>query len=144
MPELPLRSDPLPASEVVDFELVLRYGESQRERLEEERQRLLAGDSPGRIAHAVRAADPSDIEAVSAFAQREGLTIVEVDPTARRMRLSGPAATVNRLFGVTLMRRSTNERVWIDYAGEVTIPRELEPIVEAVLGLTQKPAASHS
>jgi hypothetical protein len=135
----------LPASAVVDFELVLRYRESQHDLLEDERRLLLAGDSRGLLVNAAaRSADPSDIEAVKAFARREGLTIVEIDPSARRIRLSGTAATVNRVFGVTMIRRWDNEHSWIDYHGEVAIPGDLSPLVDAVLGLTQKPAAFHA
>ena len=135
----------LPASAVVDFELVLRYRQSQHEILEEERRLLLAGDSRSLLVNAAaRSADPSDIDTVKVFAKREGLTIVEIDPSARRIRLSGTSATVNRVFGVTLIRHSANEHSWIDYQGEVAIPGELSPIVEAVLGLTQKPAAFHA
>jgi kumamolisin len=122
---------------------VLRYPESQHERLEEERRRLLSGHAQKPLADAtVRAADPSDIDTVRAFAEREGLTILETDPNARTVRLSGSVSTVNRLFGITLIRQSAHARSWTDYTGQVTIPGTLRPIVEAVLGLSQKPVAS--
>lgn len=133
----------LPATSVVEFELVLRYPESQHERLEEERQQLLAGHAQRPLADAAaRAADPSDIDTVRAFAEREGLTILESDPKARTMRLSGSVSTVNGLFGITLIRQSAHAHSWTDYTGQVTIPGALRPIVEAVLGLSQKPVAS--
>jgi kumamolisin len=139
-----MSSSPLPATTRVDFELVLRYRASQHALIGNERDRLLAGEAPRSSAGpADRSADPADIKAVTSFATSAGFHIVEVDEAARRVRLSGPAALINRTFHVTLVTRSAGARSWRDCDGEPAVPAELQPMVEAVLGLSEKPAASH-
>jgi kumamolisin len=135
---------PLPATTRVDFELVLRYRVSQHALVGNERDRLLAGEAPRSSATlADRSADPADIKAVTSFATSAGFHIVEVDEAARHVRLSAPAALINRTFHVTLVTRSAGARSWRDCDGEPAVPAELQPMVEAVLGLSERPAASH-
>jgi hypothetical protein len=135
---------PLAPATTVDFELVLRYCASQRGLVGNERDRLLAGEaSRSSASRADRSADPADLKAVTSFATHAGFHIVEIDEAARRVRLSGDAALVNRTFHVTLVTRSAGARSWRDCDGEPAVPAELQPIVEAVLGLSEKPAASH-
>ena len=128
--------------EVVELELVLRYPPSQRQRLAAESDALLAGRRPPAGAAADRSADPADVDAVRSFARGAGLSVRQVDPESRRVTLAGPAAAIEKTFGVALVRPH-GDPASRDVEGSVTVPRELEPIVEAVLGLSTKPVARH-
>jgi hypothetical protein len=135
---------PLPPDTQVAFELVLRYRTSQHALVEQQRQRLLAGAStagqPDRSAD--RSADPNDVAAVKAFAARAGLDVVQVDEAARRVRVSGTAAAIAGVFKVRLVNHSSAEGSWRECDGTPQIPLDLQPIVEGVLGLSERPAAS--
>jgi kumamolisin len=134
---------PLPPDTRIEFELVLRYRTSQHELVEQQRQRLLAGASAGANAGLPdRSADPNDVAAVKAFAVRAGFDVAAVDDAARRVRVSGTAAAIARAFDVRLVNRSTAEGSWRDCDGTPQIPADLQPMVEAVLGLSERPAAS--
>jgi pro-kumamolisin-like protein len=131
--------EPLAPGEVVDFELVLRYPAAERRRIEAQGEALLAGRAaPGPPAD--RAADPADIDAVRSFARDAGLRVGAIDRASRRVSLSGPAAAIEKAFGVTLVRGGGASAR--DVAGTVALPPKLGPIVEAVLGLSAKPVAS--
>src|SRR5581483_6329532 len=125
----------------VAFELVLRYPERNQIRIAEETERLLAGGTPTPPADAarMRAADPADVEIVHAFARRAGFTVVAVDEAARSVQLEGPAAAVERAFGVTLIAVGPPGRQHREFAGSLTLPAELKGIVVAILNLSTKP-----
>jgi len=140
-----MSASPLPPTEWVNFELVLRYRTSQHALVERERQRLLAGQASSPSVNLPdRSADPADVQAATLFATRAGFHVVDVDEAGRRVRLSGTVAAVNRIFHVTLVTRSVGGRSWRDCEGEPLMPAELQPIAEAVLGLSEKPAASRA
>lgn len=86
-------------------------------------------------------ADPADLAAVERFARAAGLTVAGVDPAARTLRLTGPAATVSAAFQVEL---AGYQRAGVRYrgrSGTVSVPAELAEVIEAVLGLDDRPAA---
>lgn len=133
----------LPPATRVEFELVLRYRESQRELVDRQRERLLAGGGSGEPAtNPDRSADPADVAAVRSWATRAGIDVLEVNDASRAVRVAGTAAAVAREFHVTLVSRSTAAGSFRDCEGTPEIPAELRPIVEAVLGLSERPAAS--
>jgi kumamolisin len=86
-------------------------------------------------------ADPADLEAVAAFARRHGLHVVESDAGRRRVVLTGRAADFAAAFGVTLQRFRGPAGEYRGTPGEPRVPPELQPIIEAVLGLDDRPAA---
>lgn len=135
--------EPLPPDTIVEFEVVLRYRVAQQELLDAEAQRLLAGESLGPPAErADRSADSADIDAVSSFAARVGFKVIHIDPVARRVRLSGTAGTVSRVFHVTLVVRTTAKGSWRECESDPIVPREIQPLIQAVLGLSQRPVAT--
>lgn len=136
------RREPLPPDTIVEFELLLRYRPAQQELLDTERQRLLAGESLGPPAErADRSADSADIGAIRSFAAQAGFKVIEIDPVDRRVRVSGTAETVMRVFQVTLVICSTDQGTWRECESEPVVPREIQPLVQAVLGLSQKPVS---
>jgi kumamolisin len=88
-----------------------------------------------------RGAAPADVSAVEDFARAHGLTVVEVDPAGRRVRLSGTAPEISEAFGVEFQRYEHPERDYRSHAGPVMVPGELSDTVVAVLGLDDRPQA---
>jgi kumamolisin len=87
--------------------------------------------------------DPDAVKRVKAFAKEYNLT-VEKDPTSalrRTIQLTGTAADMQKAFGVELNQKTIDG---IDYRvreGGIHIPASLEGVVEAVLGLDNRPQA---
>jgi len=90
-------------------------------------------------AREVYGATTADIDAVRAFAASLGLDVVGVNPAARSIKLSGTADAVGRAFGVKLNRYSHGNVPYRSYEGPVSVPPELASVVEAVIGLDNRP-----
>ena len=107
-----------------------------------------AGESPARSAGKTReeierslSASASDIAAVTDFIQSAGLTVKEVSPAKRIVRVEGAAARINRAFGIELGYFDAPGGSFLSYAGPLTAPSEIAPKIVAVLGLHQEPIA---
>jgi kumamolisin len=90
---------------------------------------------------AAHGADPADISAVTAFAAKNNLAVVQEDAARRTVVLSGTVAQFNDAFDVDLQRFEHNGGTYRGRTGSVHLPDELSGIVEAVLGLDDRPAA---
>jgi kumamolisin len=106
--------------------------------------RLAAGDSSEpHLSHADFAsefgASPVDMAAVAEFARRHGLAVVDEDPARRTVVLSGTVARFNGAFGVDLHRFDFHGGTYRGRTGPIRVPGELNGIVEAVLGLDNRP-----
>jgi kumamolisin len=90
-------------------------------------------------------ANPGDLAAVRSFVSEYGLKIVSENADARTVRLEGPLNKLAKAFNVDIQLR-TDERgqEYLSYQGAVTIPATLAGIVQAVLGLDQRPIAHRS
>jgi kumamolisin len=87
-------------------------------------------------------ASDDDIAKVSAFAKAHGLTIVSSDPAQRSVVLDGPVSAMNEAFDVKLMCYSHPDGgEYRGRVGPVHVPKELEPIIEGVFGLDNRPQA---
>ncbi len=91
------------------------------------------------------AADPTDFDAIRAFAHAQGLTVDEAASSlARRtMVLKGPASRMEQAFGVTLhtYHHKGSGKHFHSYTGSVSVPSEHALRIEAVLGLDTRPIA---
>jgi kumamolisin len=87
-------------------------------------------------------ADEDDMQAVEHFASEHGLTVLDADAARRSISLAGTAAQMSAAFGVELQRYEAPGGSYRGRTGAVHIPAELADIVEAVLGLDDRPAAS--
>ncbi|MDQ6688061.1 MAG: S53 family peptidase [Actinomycetota bacterium] len=83
-------------------------------------------------------ADPADVELVQHTLVDAGAQILEVDPGSRRIRVSAPVSTMERLFGTSLSETDTGGR---RRHGELSVPAALDGVVIAVLGLDDRPQA---
>lgn len=88
-------------------------------------------------------ADPVALKAVRAFAKSFGLTVEPGTPAAGRcdVRLSGTAAAVQTAFGVSLQQQKLDGATYRVRDGAIQLPTELNGLVEAVLGLDNRPQA---
>src|SRR5262249_10993954 len=81
------------------------------------------------------------IAAVRKFADDNQLAVVEEHPARRTIVLSGTVAQFNHAFGVDLQRFEHEGGTYRGRTGAIQLPDELHGIVEAVLGLDNRPAA---
>jgi kumamolisin len=87
-------------------------------------------------------AEPKDLALVNAFAQAFQLKVVESHARKRRVVLTGTAATMSRAFGTSLQKYVVEGtgQAFRGRTGVLTIPSELQDIVEAVMGLDTRSA----
>ena len=107
---------------------------------------LAAGEpSAGHMKHADIAkqfgAAPADMDAVTSFAKRHDLAVVQRDAARRAVVLSGTVAQFNQAFGVDLQQFEFNGGSYRGRTGPIALPNELNGIVDAVLGLDDRPQA---
>ncbi len=86
-------------------------------------------------------ADPAELAAVAAFATGHGLAIVRSDAARRTVILAGTVAQFQAAFGVKLNRYEYEGGSYRGRTGTVFLPDALDGIVEAVLGLDNRPQA---
>lgn len=82
-----------------------------------------------------------DIAAIRKFAQAHHLSVVQSDAARRTVILSGTVADFNAAFDVDLQRFQHPGGTYRGRVGEVHVPPELKDVVEAVLGLDNRPQA---
>jgi kumamolisin len=88
--------------------------------------------------------DRADLAAVLEFVHGYGLKVVAESAEARTVHVEGSVLRVGQAFGVEIQWRVDAEgRKYLSYEGELMVPDELAGIVEAVLGLDQRPVARH-
>jgi kumamolisin len=86
-------------------------------------------------------ASPSDINAVKKFANDHGLAVVQEDAARRTLVLSGTVEQFNSAFGVDLQQFEHDGGTYRGRTGAVQLPEELSGIVQAVVGLDNRPQA---
>jgi kumamolisin len=90
---------------------------------------------------AAHGADPADLEKVEEFVHEHGLDVVEVNAAQRRVVVSGTVAAFSAAFGVSLATYEHPGGSYRGRVGNVQIPADLAPIIEAVMGLDDRPQA---
>ena len=108
--------------------------------------RLTAGDrSSGALSREefgrLYGADPADIAAIKAFASHHGLKIIQEHPERCTVLLSGTVAQLEPAFGVKLECYEHSSGSYRGRTGCIELPSELDGIVQAVLGLDNRPQA---
>jgi kumamolisin len=86
-------------------------------------------------------ASPADMQRVQAFAKEYRLTVASEDAATRTVKLQGTVAAFNNAFGVELRHSKHPSGTYRTRTGALTIPRELEPLIEGVFGLDNRPLA---
>jgi kumamolisin len=90
---------------------------------------------------AAHGTDPADMAKVRAFASANALTVVEESAARRTTVLSGTVAQMDAAFGVRLQQITHPGGTYRGRSGTIQVPAELDGIVEAVLGLDNRPQA---
>jgi kumamolisin len=85
--------------------------------------------------------DPADLKKVEDYAESQGLNIVESSAAKRRVVLAGKVADFEKAFGVKLERFEHPGGTFRSHSAAVQVPAELKSVVEAVLGLSNRPIA---
>jgi len=109
--------------------------------------RLAAGDrSDGHLTREAFAerfgADAADAALVARFATSFGLVVASEDLARRTVVLASNVARFNAAFGVSLRRMEHPGGAYRGRTGAIHLPDALEGVVEAVLGLDDRPQAS--
>lgn len=79
---------------------------------------------------------------VRAFAEEYGLTVVAAEPARHLVRLGGSVAAMQRAFGTELAAYADGAHRFRARSGTLSLPASLAGLVEAVLGLDDRPQAS--
>jgi kumamolisin len=87
------------------------------------------------------AASSVDLSAVRRFARTRGLAIAHTDAVRRTVILSGTVAQFEAAFSVQLQLFEHPSGTYRGRIGAVHIPAELDGVIEAVLGLDNRPQA---
>ncbi len=86
-------------------------------------------------------ASVADVEKIREFAARYKLKVVSEDRASRTVKLSGTVQSFNDAFGVSLRRYQHSAGEFRCRTGTLTIPADLESIIEGVFGLDNRPQA---
>ncbi len=86
-------------------------------------------------------ADPRDIQKAEHFAADSGLEVSRADLATRTVTLTGSAAAFSQAFEVELKQYQRGETHYRGREGAITVPKELDGVVVAVLGLDDRAQA---
>ncbi len=79
-------------------------------------------------------ADAGDVAALVAYAQGQGIDVVETSLDARTVVLSAPLGTLAPAFGVTLELSKIDNEVYRERTGPILVPPELADVVLGIFG----------
>lgn len=135
---------PADPAERLEVSVIVRRRAAQRMR-----ERIEALSSGGRAAKYLsreafardHGADPADFARVRAFAQTQHLAVVQEHAARRTMILSGTVAQFSAAFAVQLHQMAHGGGTYRGRTGPIHVPAELDGIIEAVLGLDNRPQA---
>ena len=81
---------------------------------------------------------------MTAYAKQAGLEILDVDAARRTVVARGPASAINAAFNTVLRQYKAGDQAYRSHDGEIGVPEHIADYVEAVVGLTNRPApATH-
>jgi kumamolisin len=86
-------------------------------------------------------ASPADLEKIRAFGRRHGLKVASEDRARRTVKFTGTVQAFNEAFGVSLRRYEHASGTYRCRTGSLTIPADLESVIEGVFGLDNRPQA---
>jgi kumamolisin len=136
---------PADPNQQVEVSVLLRRGSKQGEfpsaekmgtRLPRERK-YLTREEFARL----HGASAADVEKIREFAAEYKLKVVSENRPSRTVKLSGTVQAFNEAFGVDLRRYEQSSRSYRCRTGNLSIPADLESIVQGVFGLDNRPQA---
>jgi kumamolisin len=134
-----------PADPAERFEVSVLVRRQAREQLSARIAGLSAGNTGAHLSREEFAqrhgAASADFAAVRAFAGAHHLTVVQEHAGRRTVMLSGTAAQFSAAFHVELHQYEHDGGTYRGRTGSIELPGELQGVVEAVLGLDNRPQA---
>src|SRR3984957_10327946 len=135
---------PADPTERLEVSLIVRRG--ARQALQARVAKIAAGDRTVGILSReaftnMHGAAASDLAAVRKFAAAYGLGVIQEDAGRRTVILSGTVEQFNAAFSVQLQQFAHSGGTYRGRTGAIQLPSELDGIVEAVLGLDNRPQA---
>lgn len=135
-----------PADPAERLEVTIVIRASDRQGLQDRLQKLARGErSGGTLSRADFArrhgASRADLDAVREFVEAHGIAVVQEHAGRHAMVLSGTVAQFNDAFGIELQHYSHPGGTYRGRSGPLQIPAELDGVIEAVLGLDNRPQA---
>jgi kumamolisin len=88
---------------------------------------------------AAHGADPAELNKVVEFAQSHGLAVLERNKARRSVVVRGKIANVNDAFAVRMTDCSSARGKYRSHTGSVNLPGSIAKLVEAVIGLHERP-----
>jgi kumamolisin len=138
------RIGPAPPEERVEVTVVVRARATEPDALE-----LLSAQPPVERRYMTRrayeqaaGADPADLQRVAAFAAEQGLDVRWSDAARRSVGIAGTVAQMNAAFRTKLAYYESPVGSYRGRTGPVQVPAELVDVVEAVLGLDDRPQST--
>jgi kumamolisin len=135
-----------PADPAEQLEVSMIVRRSARQALQARVAKLAAGNRSVNILSREEfarqhGADPADLAAVRKFAAAHGLNVVEEHAGRRTVVLSGTVEQFNGAFSVQLRQFAHSAGTYRGRTGVIQLPAELDGVIEAVLGLDNRPQA---
>jgi kumamolisin len=130
-PETPIRFSIVVRRKPGGEDNALRLAEDASESMSERRSRL--AQEAG--------ADQNDLERVTQYVTGAGMTVESADVASRTVTVHGTAAQAEAAFGVSLGRYETDDLDYRGREGSVQVPADLADVIQAVLGLDNRPQA---
>lgn len=90
----------------------------------------------------LHSASPEAIAKIEQFARDHNLTVVEVQPEARKVVLSGTVAAMTNAFKTQLHHYETPSGRYRGRSGPLHVPDDLDQVIEGVFGLDDRPQSS--
>ncbi|MGO9266840.1 MAG: protease pro-enzyme activation domain-containing protein [Candidatus Binataceae bacterium] len=89
-----------------------------------------------------RGATQADLDDVGQFCRSHNLTLLEANRSRRSVLARGTVAQMNAAFGVKLHHYESPIGKYHGYEGQIQLPAALDGVVEAVIGLDNRPIPS--
>lgn len=83
------------------------------------------------------------IKVVTDWATAKNLTVVNSHAGKASMEISGTAEQFNNLFNITIETVTVDNYTYTTHSGEITIPSDIDDVVEMILGLDNAPIFQH-
>jgi kumamolisin len=128
---------PAPEDERVEVTVVVRPRLALEPRAETGQERLTRAEYERTFG-----AEPSDLERVESFAREHGLDLLGTSAARRSVELGGSVAQMNEAFGTELAQYESPAGPFRGRTGPLYVPEGIADVVEAVLGLDDRPQAT--
>lgn len=84
---------------------------------------------------------PADLAAIRKFAKDYSLRVIEEKPGLLTVKLAGKLQNMEHAFGVKMHHVKIGEKIYRHRTGSISLPKELDQVVEGVMGLANTPQA---